>query len=419
MQSKPTTYNTTLPLSEPEPVEDPDYPDGGWQAWSVVVGSWCALLPTFGVMNITGILEAWLSKHQLQEYSEASVSWIFSIWYFLFYIGGVQVGPIYDTHGAKYTLLPGCIGFSVSMMMLSISHEYYQFILGYSILGGLSASAILTPALGTINHWFLRRRGLATGIASTAGGLGGIMFTSIFGKLLDQVGFPWAVRCLGFIFLACFVPAVLLLKTRLAPVKGSSVIDLQALMEVDFVLTALAISLAELALMVVITYLPLYATAHGVTKSLSYHLMTIFSACSIPGRIIPGFMSDHVGTFNTMVLCSCICTILILGLWLNADSQTAIICFTAFFGFWAGPAISLSPVCVARISKTEEYGVRYGTATLVMGLGLLVGIPVAGEILKAGGFGGLIGFGGGVYGASVLLFGLSRGVAGGWGWVSF
>lgn len=72
-----------------------DYPDGGWRAWSVVLGAWCALVPAFGIVNTVGVLEEWLSEHQLRDYPKSSVSWIFSLWIFFFYLGGVQVGMLF------------------------------------------------------------------------------------------------------------------------------------------------------------------------------------------------------------------------------------------------------------------------------------------------------------------------------------
>lgn len=69
-----------------------DYPDGGLRAWAVVLGSWCALVPAFGIVNTIGVLEDWLTQHQLSHYPKSTVSWIFSLWIFFFYVGGVQVG---------------------------------------------------------------------------------------------------------------------------------------------------------------------------------------------------------------------------------------------------------------------------------------------------------------------------------------
>lgn len=67
-------------------------PDGGWRAWGVVFGSWCAMVPSFGLMNTIGVFEAWLADHQLKDYSKASIGWIFSLYVFFLYFGSIQVG---------------------------------------------------------------------------------------------------------------------------------------------------------------------------------------------------------------------------------------------------------------------------------------------------------------------------------------
>jgi hypothetical protein len=79
-------------LNEIEQDGDLVFPDGGWHAWSVVLGSWCAMVPSFGLMNTIGVFEAWLADHQLRDYSKASIGWIFSLYMFFLYFGSVQVG---------------------------------------------------------------------------------------------------------------------------------------------------------------------------------------------------------------------------------------------------------------------------------------------------------------------------------------
>ncbi|KAI9040866.1 MCT family MFS transporter [Aspergillus affinis] len=391
-----------------------DYPDGGKHAWLVVFGVWCALFPTFAIMNITGILQEWLEDNQLKDRSTASVSWIFSLYNCLFWLGGIQVGPIFDSYGLKYTFVPGCVGMCAAIMALSVSEEYYQFILGFSILGGLSSSAILTPSLGSINHWYLKRRGLATGIATTSGGIGSILFSALMGELLKKIGFPWTIRVLGFISILFFAVGLVLVRTRLPPNKKSgSTMDLRCLREPVFTVASVAVSFAEVGMMVVITYLPSYASSHGVTGSLSYNLMSIFSATLILGRVIPGLVADHWGRYNVMIVTGSVSMLLVLALWMKAGEDTAaIVTFAAFFGFWSSPAVGLSPVCIAQISRTEDYGKRYGTTTAIFGLAILVSIPIAGEILGAQNpgksgeetdYSGLVMFCGAAYATSTVL----------------
>lgn len=77
--------------------EDTEYPEGGTSAWLVVLGAWCAMIPSMGLLNTVGVLQAWVSENQLQGYSESNIGWIFSAYAFFLYIGGAQVG--------KYTLM--------------------------------------------------------------------------------------------------------------------------------------------------------------------------------------------------------------------------------------------------------------------------------------------------------------------------
>lgn len=88
------------------------------------------------------------------------------------------------------------------------------------------------------------------------------------------------------------------------------------------------------------------------------------------------------------------------------------------FGFWSGAAISLTPVCISQVCRTEDYGKRNGTTFTLVSVGTLIGIPLAGAIQESNGgeYWGLIIFGGVLYLASAVAFAVARGVAGGWGW---
>ena len=76
------------------PYRDDDYPEGGLEAWLVVLGAWCAMVPTMGMINTFGVLQAWVAQHELANYSEPSVGWIFSIHAFIVYFAGAQAGTL-------------------------------------------------------------------------------------------------------------------------------------------------------------------------------------------------------------------------------------------------------------------------------------------------------------------------------------
>ncbi|RAH47447.1 MFS general substrate transporter [Aspergillus brunneoviolaceus CBS 621.78] len=399
------------------------YPEGGIEAWAVVLGAWCAMIPSMGLLNSLGILHAWTSKHQLADYSESSIGWIYGAYGFFLYAAGAQAGPIFDAYGPNYVIIPGSIGIVVALVCLSFSQgnlnqEYYQIFLSFSVLGGLSACTLFTPAVSCVGHWFDKRRGYATGIACTAGGLGGVIFPLIILFAAPKIGFAWAIRIIAFLSAILCLIACLTLKTRLPRNKGASAsIDLRALRDGKYATTTIAVFLVEFAVFIPITYIASYAIHVGLSDTLSYALIVFLNLGAIPGRFLPGLIADRIGRFNVMVLTSIVCAALTLALWLaSGDNIAAIVSYAVFFGFWSGAAISLTPVCISQIGETRDLGKRTGTTFTIASVGTLTGIPIAGAIQQQdhGDYWGLIVFGGVLYAAAAVAFAIARGVCAGW-----
>lgn len=116
-----------------------NYPDGGLEAWLVVLGAWCAMIPSMGLLNTLAILQAQVFEHELPGFSESDIGWIFSCYAFFLYICGAQVGmywntkhqqskadrsigPIFDAYDIKVLIIPGCVGIVAAVMFFSVSH---------------------------------------------------------------------------------------------------------------------------------------------------------------------------------------------------------------------------------------------------------------------------------------------------------
>lgn len=187
--------------------------------------------------------------------------------------------------------------------------------------------------------------------------------------------------------------------------------------------TATPAFLVEFAVFIPITYIASYAVHIGMNDTLAYALIAFLNLGAIPGRFLPGLLADKLGRFNVMIATALVCSILTLAFWLKAgDNTAAIICYAVLFGFWSGAAISLTPVCISQVCKTEDLGKRNGTTFAISSIGTLTGIPIAGAIQERdhGGYQGLIIFGGVMYLAATVAFIVARGVCRNWAlWVKF
>ncbi|KAH6609743.1 hypothetical protein Trco_003089 [Trichoderma cornu-damae] len=380
------------------------------------------MIPSMGLLNTMAVLQARLAENELRNLPESTISWILSGYAFFLYFCGAQVGPIFDAYDVRVLVIPGNIGIVISMMLIGLCKEFYQFFLCFGVLGGASASLLFNPAIAIIGHYFDKRRALATGIACTAGGLGGIMFPLIILYLTPRIGFPWATRIIAFICLAMGGLSACLMVKRLPHNKSStrigSAIDLRALRDPKYALTTLAVLLVEFAVFIPYTYISSYAIHAGMPTQRAYLLNALVNVGAIPGRALPGFAADRFGAFNILALTSATCAALIFALWYTAGAnEAAIYSFTVLYGFWSGAAISITPVCISRVCNIEDIGKRTGTAFFIASFGVLIGLPIAGAILRAdgGSYSGVIVFGGVFYAATVVILYLARGVAAGWG----
>lgn len=119
---KRTTRNTgTLSSHTREGEDEPiTYPEGGIAAWTVVLGSWCSMTAGLGIVNSTGVFQAYVSNTILESTSENDVSWLFGIYVFLSYFCSVQIGPIFDVRGPKELITIGGVFLLAGTFTLSL-----------------------------------------------------------------------------------------------------------------------------------------------------------------------------------------------------------------------------------------------------------------------------------------------------------
>jgi MFS family permease len=83
-------------------------------------------------------------------------------------------GKIFDSYGPRYSMIAGSLLLMLGIMMMSLSKEYYHFMLAQSICTGIGAAAVFFSSSNTIATWFKKRRALAIGIASSGSAIGGV-----------------------------------------------------------------------------------------------------------------------------------------------------------------------------------------------------------------------------------------------------
>ncbi|KIV79898.1 hypothetical protein PV11_07439 [Exophiala sideris] len=401
---------------------DDDFPEGGLQAYLVLMGSFLGLFVSFGFMVAIGTIQEFLQQHQLSHYTSRDIGWIPSVFVYLALGLGIWVGPLFDRYGPRWLALLGSIAYTAMMFLLAECKTYWQFLLCLSFLGGIAGATLTTTSMAVVSHWFKRRRGFAVGVAMCGSSFGGVAYPLILKSSFPKYGYAWSMRILAFMIMGCLILANILMKPRLPPspaAKKQKIISLDLFGDLKFTLFTITVFGFEIVLFGALGILPTYASYSGrYPADTGFYIIAVMNGFSCVGRIIPGYASDFIGRFNTLMIMIVFTLILMLVLWLpfGETSLAALYVFCALFGFGTGSWMALTPACIGQLCEAEQFGRYYGTMYFIASLGTLVCVPISGELVQTVGPQVMVGFMCAILGLVLVMFGLSRWACLGWNW---
>ncbi|CAG8016518.1 unnamed protein product [Penicillium olsonii] len=383
---------------------DDTFPDGGLRSWSVVVGSFFLLMSTFGVMNTTGILQSYLTTHQLSKYSPSAVGWIPGLFTFFGLSISVQVGPMFDRYGPRYILMAGTACYIAGLLLMAESYLYWHFVLTLGVLAGTGTAFLSTVALASVPQWFDRKAGLALGISMAGGGLGGAVFPFMLRAGFTRFGYKWTIRLLALVILIMCSVGIVLVKARLPKGRSKSTINLKAFKDARFTWLTLGMFGLELNVFAGLGLYPTYVVMQGFSTNDSVYLLAVLSICSTIGRLVAGGVADRYGRINTQAALIALGVFAVFVIWLPfGNTLPGLYMFSSIFGLASGSFLSLAPACIGQISKASEVGGRFGLTYSIVSIATLICIPTGGEMLDKVGKRAMVAYLGGVL---IVAFGL-------------
>lgn len=391
-----------------------DFPEGGLRAWLVVASAFLMLFPSFGFMVSIGTLQDYWAQHQLAYMTVRDVGWIPSVLVYLSLALGIWVGPLFDRYGPRWIAITGSGLYLVMVFLLAECETFWQMILCCGVLGGVAGAMLTTTSLAVVAHWFKERRGLTQGIAMMGSSFGGLTLPLVLRTTLPKYGYTWSLRILGFLFLACFIVSNILMKARIPPTdaaKRKAIISLSIYADLRLSLFTMSVFGFELVLFGGLGILPTYATlTTNFAPETGFYLISVLNGVSCLGRLLPGYVADKIGRFNTLLIMIVFTLIWMLALWLplGTTSLAALYAFAALFGFGTGSWMALTPACVGQLCRADEFGRYYGSMYFIASLATLVCVPISGELVVTVGPAPMVGFFCAILGLSLVSFLFSR-----------
>ncbi|KAJ7121840.1 MFS general substrate transporter [Mycena crocata] len=385
LDGKATTTASHLASSTYHLKGTPQFPEGTTKGYLTIFGAFMALFCTFGQMNAFGTFQAYYAEHQLSTMEPSTIAWIGSLQLWVFFFSGGPIGRFFDTYGPRWIMIIGSIVYVFSIMMTSISTQYYQYLLAHGVLFGLGVGMLFYPSLSSVSTYFCKYRATALGVVASGSSFGGVMYPIMLQRLFQHVGFGWGVRISGLIsgIVCCIAIATV---TRYAPPKqrGATCKLSETFRDSRFTLLAAGSSFVALGLFIPFFYIVDYAHDLAIDARMTFVVLAVMNAGGIIGRVAPAYLSDSIGRFNLLVPAAFLSGMLCTLFWLFAKSLVPLMLFAAAYGFTSGAFISVITPCVAQISDIRQIGSRIGILYSIISFPSLVGGPAAGALLEAG-----------------------------------
>jgi MFS family permease len=297
----------------------------------------------------------------------------------------IAMGELTDRFGPRVVmsfcgLLLG-LGFILMSQISTVSHFY----LFYGILVGIGMSGSFIPLMSTIARWFIKRRGIMTGIVAAGTGVGALIGPPVASRLIPIYGWRVSYVILGSIVLAGIVLFAQVLKRdpiRVGQVPyGESQVEQKQLNLSShglslkeavytpqfwlFFVTGFCYGYCVFAIMVHMTP---HAIELGISPIRAASFLATIGGLGILGKVILGRVGDIFEVRQTLIFGFILMSAALIWL-VPAKTQWMLFSIAGIFGFaYGGCTVSHSPL-IAKLFGLKSHGLIFG----VFGVSVMIG----------------------------------------------
>lgn len=331
-------------------------------------------------------------------WTRAQTSWVTTIGLALLTAWFVVAGYIQDRRGPKIVAALGGSLFSLGFFLASYTQSLTAFYLTAGVIAGTGSGFgyVVPTAVGA--KWFPDKRGLVVGMMVGGYGAGSGVFGPIASSLIDRVGWRTTFQILALVFFAMTLVATWLLRNP--PVgyrpagwdpslaKRTAGVDVPAremLRTPTFYVLWIAYALGTTAGTMVISQLVPFARAAGHSTAAAAFAITVGAIGSASGRVLSGWLSDHLGRLNTIRTLLAVSALAMPALFLLRENVATFYVFLALVYYCYGTQLSVYASTSADFYGTKNVGFNYGLLLLAWGAAAVFGPSLGGAVYVATG----------------------------------
>ncbi|KAJ7614783.1 MFS general substrate transporter [Roridomyces roridus] len=373
-ESKEAVYVASLSRTD----DADQFPDGGLKACLVLFGAATGFFATFGYVNSWGVFQAYYQQKLLHHSTPSQIAWIGSLQHAMIFFPSLFVGRLFDIGYFRVPFATGGVLIVVMTFLVPECKVYWHFVVCQGFGVGLGCGFMFCTMLTAVTHWWKKHRGFALGVTSGGGALGATVLPIIIRQMITRIGFPWAMRTLGFVLLFLLVVTNLCVRRRLPPVKApGGVFGFGTFRNVSFAVFTLAALIQFLGLFTVLTYITSSAISFGISPNYAFYLVAIVNFSAGAGRVLSGALGDRFGPMNVTIVMTVLTGVSTYA-WPFCRTVGKITVISIVYGFFSGSWIALIGSIIGQMGDVDDMGRRLGVVNTLASVGTVCGPPISG-----------------------------------------
>jgi MFS family permease len=335
------------------------------------------------------------------EWSRATLSGAQSLALLIAGILGILIGRLSDRFGPRTVMSVSAFFFGLGLVLMSGLNHVWQLFLFYGVVFGIGLSAIDIIALSSTARWFVRRRGIMTGIVKVGTGAGQLVLPLAASLLIAGYGWRTSYVIIGAaaMVLLIFIGQLLRRDPALMGLlpDGNKGLQTQSskLSETDFYMREalhtrqfwtiwFAFLATMFCLLVIMLHIVPHATDIGISSTIAAGILSAIGGISMVGRFVTGVAIDRIGNRLSMIIC--LILLILALLWLQlARELWMFYLFAIVYGLGHGGLLTVVSPIVAEYFGTRSHGALFGIVFFSTMVGGAIGPVTAGHIFDTTG----------------------------------
>lgn len=351
-----------------------------FRGWAIVGGAFLVLFLAYGAQYSFGVFFAAL----LAEFgwSRASLAGAFSLYAFAYCVFGFPAGRLTDRWGPRVVIAAGGVFLGTALAGMAWVNALWQPYLLYGVVAALGMGTAYVPCNTTVVRWFVARRGLAVGLASSGGSVGTFVLPPVAQLLVSGIGWRGAYLVFGgaiFVLLNLVArlmhrdpeslglhpdgapgpPAALGREETAWPLR-------RALRTRAFWLVGATFTATWIPVFVPLVHIVPFARDLGHSALTGAWVVSALGAGAVLGRLVMGGISDRIGRRPAVGLALTLQALAFLG-FLGAERLAVFYGAALLFGYSYGAISTLFPAIVGDFFGRSQAGALVGLLFAVAG----------------------------------------------------